>query len=78
MGTGAVRPLAVALVVLLLAGCAATGGPTIGVVADSFCLASKKITWSIEDSKPTIDQIVRHNSGHDRACLKGKRPAPTS
>jgi len=48
------------------AGCATT--PPIEVVADSFCLASKKITWVPVDTKLTIDQVVKHNARIDAAC----------
>ena len=79
MRIGTVRPVAVAILVAGLGGCAASGGPTISVVADSFCVASKKITWVPDDSKETIDQIVKHNAGIDRACrVKGQKYAPTS
>lgn len=78
MGIRAIHPLAVAAVAAVLGGCATS--PGIEVVADSYCLASKKITWVPEDTQETIDQIVRHNSGIDRACggVKGKKATPTS
>jgi hypothetical protein len=68
------RPI-VLTIVMALAGCATT--QPVEVVADSYCIASKKITWVPADTKPTIEQIVRHNARIDAAC--GKRKAtPTS
>ena len=51
---------------LMLAGCATT--PPVSVVADSYCIASKKITWDTADTRPTINQVVRHNARIDAAC----------
>lgn len=61
--------LATILIMLgcLLAGCATPNAP-INVVSDSFCLAAKKRTWSVDDTPETISEALRHNSGIDRAC----------
>jgi len=52
---------------LLLAACGTPQAP-VAVVADTYCQAARKITWSIDDTGATIEQIVRHNAGIDRAC----------
>jgi len=52
---------------LTLAGCATPQAP-VQVVGDSYCQAAKKKTWSVNDTPETIEQIVRHNAGVDRAC----------
>jgi hypothetical protein len=52
---------------ILLAGCATPQAP-VQVVADSFCQAAKKKTWSVNDTPDTIEQIVKANAGIDRAC----------
>lgn len=78
MGIRAIRPVAAAAIFAMLGACAGT--PAIGVVADSYCLAAKKISWDIQDTQETINQIVRHNQGYDKACgVKGKsRSQPMS
>jgi hypothetical protein len=52
---------------ILLTGCDKSNAPVM-VVADSFCLAAKKKTWSVDDTPETIEQIVKYNAGIDRAC----------
>ena len=61
------RIVQVAACCLLLAGCATPQAP-VQVVGDSYCQAAKKKTWSVNDTPETIEQIVRHNAGVDRAC----------
>ena len=62
-----VRVAGAIIMALLLTACA-TPQPPVQVVADSFCQAAKKKTWSVNDTRETIDQIVKHNAGIDRAC----------
>lgn len=53
----------------VLAGCATTPAP-VQVTSDSFCTASRKVTWSRDDTAETIQQIEAHNRSIDRACRK--------
>lgn len=66
------RILLVAAVVPLLlgnqGGCGMSQQPEIKVVADSYCLAAKKRTWSVNDTQESIDEAIRINAGIDRAC----------
>lgn len=50
-----------------LAGCA-TAPPPVNVVADSFCRAAKKRTWSVDDTPTTIQEAITQNAGIDRRC----------
>ena len=59
--------IAIIALAALVAGCATPQAP-VQVVGDSFCQAAKKKTWSVNDTPETIEQIVRHNAGIDRAC----------
>ena len=59
--------LTVTAISYMLAGCAATPPPVL-VVADSFCQAAKKRTWSVDDTVESINDAVRYNAGIDRAC----------
>lgn len=73
----ATRPIgAVAVLAIIaggLAGCASSQPQPVNVVADSFCIAAKKKTWSVNDTPATIEQIRKHNAGIDRACgIPGK------
>jgi hypothetical protein len=65
----------VAASLCLLGGCATVPETKISVVADSFCLAAKKRSWSVDDTPGSIEEAIRVNAGIDRACGKGK---PTS
>lgn len=51
-----------------VAGCETSSPQQINVLADSFCIAAKKKTWSVNDTPETIEQIRKHNAGIDRAC----------
>lgn len=59
--------LALAVIGCLLAGCA-TPNQQINVVSDSFCLAAKKRTWSVDDTPESISEAVKINAGIDKAC----------
>ena len=61
--------VASAVVASVVAGCATNPVP-VQVVADSFCMAAKKRTWSVNDTQETIDEAIRHNAGIDKACGK--------
>lgn len=58
-----------------MAGCATAPPQPVNVVADSFCIAAKKRSWSVDDTPETIAEAVKINAGIDRACgVKGKPP----
>lgn len=59
---------AVGIASCAMAGCSTSAPQQVNVVADSFCVAAKKKTWSIDDTPDTIEQIRRYNAGVDRAC----------
>ena len=63
------RLAAIAAIAALLGGCANNPVP-VQVVADSYCLAAKKRTWSVDDTQETIDEAIRINAGIDKACPK--------
>lgn len=66
--------LPIILAASILAGCA-TPQQTVTVVADSYCQAVKKRTWSVNDTPETIQEAIKQNQGIDRAC---GRPKATS
>ena len=72
MASRATVAAALAAMAIGMAGCAKE--PPVQVVADSFCQAAKKRTWSVDDTPTTISEAVRHNAGIDRAC----KPKSTS
>lgn len=49
-------------------GCASSSSPPVQVVADSFCLAAKKRSWSVDDTPESIAEAMKINAGIDRAC----------
>ena len=42
------------------------------LVGSDFCKIGEKLTWSLEDTAPTIRGIRRHNAKYDRRCLAGR------
>ena len=59
---------AFALMALLLAGCAETPRPQIvRVVSDNYCRLSAPLSWSVDDTKPTLDEVRK--SERKRVCL---------
>jgi PBP1b-binding outer membrane lipoprotein LpoB len=62
------RLAAIAAIALMLGGCAVGSATPVQVVADSYCLAAKKRTWSVNDTQETIDEAIRINAGIDKAC----------
>lgn len=56
----------------MLAGCAGAEPAPVNIVADTFCQAAKKRTWSVNDTPESIQEAIRINRGIDRACNKGK------
>lgn len=59
-----------ALTVPLLTGCGNQVQVPVNVVADNYCQAARKRTWSVNDTPETIQEAIRHNAGIDRACGK--------
>lgn len=69
MARVSIRALAaVGLASCAVAGCSTSAPQQVNVVADNFCIAAKKKTWSVNDTPETIEQIRRYNAGIDRAC----------
>ncbi len=58
---------AVAIALLMLGGCASSQVP-VQVVANSYCMAAKKRSWSVNDTQESIDEAIRVNAGIDKAC----------
>lgn len=40
----------------------------VNVVSDSFCVVSRKVSWSVTDTWQTIDDARRHNERIDKLC----------
>lgn len=67
------KPMLAVIAATVLAGCAMQEKePPVNVVGDSFCTASKKRSWSVNDTPESIQEAIRINRGIDRACGKGK------
>lgn len=66
---------------LSLAGCAVNEPPTVAVQpvtigASDFCqFMTRKLTWDVRDTRPTIDGIRRLNSKYVSRCSSKKRSA---
>jgi hypothetical protein len=54
------------LCALVLAGCATTQVPVQAV--DTYCLSTRKIRWSVEDTPETVRQVEVHNRTLDLRC----------
>ena len=69
------------LSILLLAGCAVNETPTVAVQpitigASDFCqFMTRKLTWDVRDTRPTIDGIRRLNSKYVSRCSSKNRSA---
>ncbi|MEQ8823857.1 MAG: hypothetical protein RIC14_05740 [Filomicrobium sp.] len=63
-------------------GCGLGGLPPpqkVIVKGDTYCRIAKPISWSKNDTKPTVQQITKHNAKHARVCGKRKpKKAATS
>jgi starvation-inducible outer membrane lipoprotein len=57
--------LGLAVAVLGVSGCATV---PVQVKGDTFCSIARRITWSKNDTSPTIDQVRRHNARYRRIC----------
>jgi uncharacterized lipoprotein YajG len=59
----------------LFAGCA-SGPPMqpVQITADSYCQIAQKVTWSVDDTRRTIQEVRRENAKWDNKC----REKPTS
>jgi hypothetical protein len=60
----------------LFAGCA-NGPPMqpVQITADSYCQIARKVSWSVDDTRRTIDGVRRENAKFDARCGRDK---PTS
>jgi hypothetical protein len=66
----------VVVVAAILAGCA-SGPPMqpVQITADSYCQIAQKVTWSVDDTRRTIQEVRRENAKWDTRCGREK---PTS
>jgi uncharacterized lipoprotein YajG len=61
--------------VSLFAGCAKEPPmQPVQITADSYCQIAQKVTWSVDDTRRTIDEVRRENAKWDNKC----REKPTS
>jgi uncharacterized lipoprotein YajG len=61
--------------VSLFAGCAKEPPmQPVQITADSYCQIAQKVTWSVDDTRRTIQEVRRENAKHDARC----REKPTS
>jgi hypothetical protein len=65
----------VAAVSLFAGGCAKDAPmQPVQITADSYCQIAQKVTWSVDDTRRTIQEVRRENAKHDARC----REKPTS
>ena len=57
--------LSLAILGAFLSGCAT---PPVAVKGDTYCGIARRITWSVSDTRETIDQVRRSNAKHRRVC----------
>lgn len=63
----------IALIATLSSGCAHQTPPVaVTVRSDVSCKAYQRLTWSIDDTGPTITGILRHNARYTRLCGKNR------
>lgn len=56
---------------LALAGCAKEPPmQPVQITADSYCQIAAKVTWSVDDTRRTIDEVRRENAKWDKRCRK--------
>lgn len=55
---------------LALAGCAST--PPVQVRGDNYCRLAGTISWSVADTKDTLDQVRVSNAKYRRVCRRHK------
>lgn len=61
---------------LLLAGCAKEPPmQPVQITADSYCQIAQKVTWSVDDTRQTIQEVRRENAKHDARCGREKPPS---
>jgi outer membrane murein-binding lipoprotein Lpp len=64
---------------LVLTGCADSNKvpvQPVSIIGSDYCQISKKLSWDIKDTRPTIDGVRRHNAAWDAKC--GREAKPTS
>lgn len=63
--------IVIAGLAMIVSGCASTSTP---VAVDTFCLTSKKRSWSVHDTAETIRDAEVHNKAIDLRCgVPGKK-----
>jgi hypothetical protein len=65
----------VAFVALFFGGCAKEPMQQVNITADSYCQIAQKVSWSVDDTRRTIDGVRRENAKWDQRCGREK---PTS
>jgi hypothetical protein len=66
----------VAAVALFFGGCAKDAPmQPVNITADSYCQIAQKVSWSVDDTRRTIDEVRRENAKWDQRC---GRERPTS
>jgi hypothetical protein len=54
-----------------LSACASAGNQPLAVkVVDSSCSAYRQISWSVDDSLQTVNEVRQHNRTHAELCKK--------
>jgi hypothetical protein len=68
--------LIIGAVAIIMGGCAKEpSAQPVNITASDYCAISRKVTWSVDDTRETISQVRRENSKHDRRCGSSR---PTS
>jgi len=61
---------------LVLAGCSQDKPvpyQPVNIVADTYCAATKDLTWSVQDTSTTVDGVRRANAGRQAKCGAKKK-----
>jgi hypothetical protein len=65
----------VAVIAGALGGCASEPPvQPVAITADNYCQIAAKVTWSVDDTRRTIQEVRRENAKHDARC----REKPTT
>jgi hypothetical protein len=64
------RVALVVCAVLGLTGCASAPEKVdVKLAASDYCQIARKISWRLQDTRQTIQEVRRHNAAWDRRCL---------
>jgi hypothetical protein len=68
--------LIIGAVAIIMGGCAKEpGAQPVNITASDYCAIAQKVSWSVDDTRDTINQVRRENAKVDRRCGRDK---PTS